>query len=86
MPTNAGINGESHHVWLEVLVLKADNKAVSMLCYTVGGLKAGRDRTALWQLFAPGVEGQLLSLRSVSVHSPRALTEKCQIPLVLLLN
>lgn len=30
MTTNAGIKGESHHVWLEVLVLKVENKTVSM--------------------------------------------------------
>lgn len=30
MTTSAGIKGESHHVWLEVFVLKVENKTVSV--------------------------------------------------------
>lgn len=30
MTTSTGIKGESHHVWLEVLALKVENKPVSM--------------------------------------------------------
>lgn len=47
MTTRAGMKGESHHVWLEVLVLKVENKTSVYVCssYDVGvvmtGLKAG---------------------------------------------
>lgn len=30
MTTRAGMKGESNHVWLEILVLKVENKTVSM--------------------------------------------------------
>lgn len=33
LTTNAGIKGESHHVWIEVLVLKAENKSFYALFF-----------------------------------------------------